>query len=72
MSAICAANTIQGQFLKETGRDFIEWQRILLSVPHETQTAAIAFMQLQGLPKAKAEFLLLATASRMNFPGEKK
>jgi hypothetical protein len=72
MSGICAANSLQGQFLKETGRDFFEWQRILLSIQHETQTAAIAFMQVQGLTKAKAEFLLLATASAINFPGENK
>jgi hypothetical protein len=72
MSAICAANTLQGQFLKETGRDFFEWQRLLLSVQHETQTDALVFIQQQGLPKSRAEFLLLSTVSRMEFSAEKK
>ena len=63
----CVAKTLQGQFLKETGRDFFEWQRILLSVQHETQATALAFLQQQGLPKNKAEFILLSTISGMEF-----
>lgn len=70
MSATCAANSLQGEFIKETGRNFLEWQYLLLSVPHESKNAAIKFLMLQGLSKNKSEFLVLSTASRLTFTGD--
>jgi hypothetical protein len=67
MSSSCIAKTLQAQFLKETGRDFYEWQRLLLSVQHQSQSAALVFIQQHGLPKSRAEFLLMSTVSRMEF-----
>jgi hypothetical protein len=67
MSALCAVKNIQAEFLKETGRNFSEWQQLLLSVQHETAAAALAFIQQQGLPKTRAEFLLMSSVSKMEF-----
>lgn len=72
MSASCSMITIRAQFLKETGRDFHEWQSMLLSMKHENQVSAIGFLMMHGLSKSKAEFLVSVNASRIIFADEKR
>lgn len=69
MSSACMVRNSQAEYLKETGIDFFEWQRVLLSSEHENEDAALDYLIRRGLSRSRAAFILWTSSSLLHFTG---